>query len=118
MDMKDKALELWNFLATTGGASKGEAYRFLGFIPETGYCPLCELALAKARAQNEDDLNCRDCLLYNKWHGRNNTDLETCMNKETYVRLWYDAKTKISRQVYAKAVHYNLLKEWETELDD
>jgi len=119
MNMKDKALELWNYLATTGEPNKCTAYRILGFAPDFNECPLCELA----SEPDAGEIDCKRCLLYNRWHGRNHSDHKTCMdndtyNSETYVQLWYQARTTISRQVYAKAVHYNLLKEWETELDD
>lgn len=114
MNMKDKALELWNYLATTGEASKAAAYKELNFAPDLNDCPLCQIVMDKVGLP----LDCRECLLYNKWHGRNNADHSVCTDDDTYFYHWLKAKTKSSRQVYAKAMHYNLLKEWETELDD
>lgn len=138
MDMKDKALKLWDFLATTGEASKVKAYHILGFAPDVNECPLCEVAVSefKELAVSEleklkelkelddvEEINCTACPLYNRWHGRNQSDHKTCMDNDTYnadtfVQLWYQARTKISRQVYARDVYNNILEEWETELDD
>jgi len=123
MNMRDKALELWEHLAMTGEPSKTDAYRNLGFKLDENGCPLCELALAKAAERYEADLNCEDCLLYNKWHGKNRTDHQSCMSSDTlnggtYVERWYQAETNASRQIYANAIHYNIFKEWKTDSDE